>query len=220
MLPVTLTVVPVCVVAFTLAPPSTLPPVMLPVALINPPVKILPPVALPVTVRLPNVPTDVILVCAAVVSVPTILVPLRLPPVILPVAETTPAVLILAPVTLPVALEYPIMLYPLGLMLPTLTLPTTINTLAPVLVMDMEVVPLAIVVTDTLAAAVTLLRYPPSPTKYALVTIFPAPLINPEPNKMLPPVILPVALNVVPVRAVAATLPPVMLPVTLTVVPV
>ena len=30
MLPVTLTVVPVCVVAFTLAPPSMLPPVMLP----------------------------------------------------------------------------------------------------------------------------------------------------------------------------------------------
>ena len=32
-LALTLTVVPVCVVAFTLAPPSTLPPVMLPVAL-------------------------------------------------------------------------------------------------------------------------------------------------------------------------------------------
>ena len=30
MLPVTLTVVPVCVTAFTLAPPNTLPPVMLP----------------------------------------------------------------------------------------------------------------------------------------------------------------------------------------------
>ena len=42
---VTLTVVPVCVVALTLAPPNTLPPVML-----------------PVTARLPNVPTDVICV--------------------------------------------------------------------------------------------------------------------------------------------------------------
>ena len=46
--PVTLTVVPECNVALTFAPPSTLPPVMLPVALINPPVSMLPPVMLPV----------------------------------------------------------------------------------------------------------------------------------------------------------------------------
>ena len=46
-LAVTLTVVPVCVVALTLAPPKMLPPVMLPVADINPPVRMLPPVTLP-----------------------------------------------------------------------------------------------------------------------------------------------------------------------------
>ena len=40
---------------------------------------------LPDTDKLPNVPTDVILVCAAVVKVPTILVPLKLPLVMLPV---------------------------------------------------------------------------------------------------------------------------------------
>ena len=65
---VTDTVVPVCVVAFTLAPPNTLPPVIL-----------------PVTAKLPSVPTEVMLVCAAVVSVPTMLVPDRLPLVMLPV---------------------------------------------------------------------------------------------------------------------------------------
>ena len=43
------TVVPVSDVAFTLAPPSTLPAVMLPVEDINPLVNILPPVILPVT---------------------------------------------------------------------------------------------------------------------------------------------------------------------------
>ena len=85
MLALTLTVVPVCVVALTLAPPKTFPPTRLPVADTIPPVLMLPPVALPVTVKLVNVPTEVILVCAAVVSVPTMLVPDRLPPVMLPV---------------------------------------------------------------------------------------------------------------------------------------
>ena len=42
MLPLTLTVVPVKLVALTLAPPNTLPPVILPVALINPDVPIAP----------------------------------------------------------------------------------------------------------------------------------------------------------------------------------
>ena len=49
------------------------------------PPRILPPLILPVTFRLPNVPTEVMLVCAAVVSVPTMLVPDRLPAVMLPV---------------------------------------------------------------------------------------------------------------------------------------
>ena len=69
-----------------------------------PPVSKFPPDALPVTARLFKVPSEVILVCAAVVSVPTILVPLRLPPVMLPVALTTPVASTLPPVTLPVAL--------------------------------------------------------------------------------------------------------------------
>ena len=56
---------------------------------------------LPVTANDPNVPTEVIFVCAAVVSVPTMLVPLRFPPVILPVAEISPPVSKLPPVTLP-----------------------------------------------------------------------------------------------------------------------
>ena len=63
-------------VAFTLAPPSTLPPVIL-----------------PVTFKLPSVPTAVILVCVAVIKVPAMLPPtVRLPPVMLPVADTIPAV--------------------------------------------------------------------------------------------------------------------------------
>ena len=81
-----------------------LPPVILPVAEINPPVRILPPVALPVTVKLPNVPTAIIFVWLAVVSVPTILVPDKLPPVTLPVADINPPVKMLPPVILPVAL--------------------------------------------------------------------------------------------------------------------
>ena len=48
---------------------------------------------LPVTVNAPNVPTDVMLVCAAVVNVPTMLVPDRLPEVMLPVALSVPVML-------------------------------------------------------------------------------------------------------------------------------
>ena len=56
MFAVTETVVPVCVVALTLAPPNMLPPVILPVADIKPPVNKLPLVILPVvdTGLLPN----------------------------------------------------------------------------------------------------------------------------------------------------------------------
>ena len=49
MFALTETVVPVCVVALTLAPPKILPPVILPVADISPPVDTLPPVILAVT---------------------------------------------------------------------------------------------------------------------------------------------------------------------------
>ena len=86
MLAVTETVVPVCVVALTLAPPRMLPPVMLPVADINPAVNKLPPVMLPAVLTL------------VAATIPTIL-----PPVILPVADINPAVMIFPPITLPVA---------------------------------------------------------------------------------------------------------------------
>ena len=82
MFPLTDTVVPDSKVAFTLAPPNTLPPVILPVADINPAVSKLPPVALPVTAKLVKVPTLVMLVCAAVATVP-----IRFPPVMLPVVD-------------------------------------------------------------------------------------------------------------------------------------
>ena len=48
---------------------------------------------MPVTVNAPSVPTEVMLVCAAVVNVPATLVTLTLPAVILPVAEISPLTL-------------------------------------------------------------------------------------------------------------------------------
>ena len=84
-----------------------LPPTTLPVELTNPPVLILPPDTLPVTANKVNVPTEVILVCAAVASVPVILVPDKLPPVILPVALTCPAVVKLPPATFAVTANDP-----------------------------------------------------------------------------------------------------------------
>ena len=86
--------------------------------------------------------------------------------------------------------------------------------LAPALAIVTELVPLAIVVTETFAAAVTLLRNPPSPTKNAPVKIFPETENDPEVFKF-PPITLPVTLNVVPVRFVALILPAVMFPVAL-----
>ena len=100
-------------------------PVMEPVALTSPNVRKLPPCTLAVTAKLPKVPTEVMLFCAAVVNVPTMLVPDKLPPVMLPTALTVvaavklevkfnadttlldklnPAAFKLPPVTLPVTL--------------------------------------------------------------------------------------------------------------------
>ncbi len=86
--------------------------------------------------------------------------------------------------------------------------------LAPALAIDIELVPLAIVVTATFAAAVTLLRNPPSPLKNVPVEIFPETENDPEVFKF-PPITLPVTLTVVPVRFVALILPAVILPVEL-----
>ena len=70
-------------------PPATLATeVMLPVAVIKPAVVKLPPATLAVTARLPSVPTLVMLVWLAVVSVPAMFVTLKLPPVMLPEADT------------------------------------------------------------------------------------------------------------------------------------
>ena len=85
----------------------TLPPVMLPVALINPAVNKFAPVTLPLELMAPelsdvNVPTLVMFACAAVVNEPAKLVADTLPPVMLPVAEINPAVRILPPCMLPV----------------------------------------------------------------------------------------------------------------------
>ena len=55
MLPVTETVVPVCVVALTFATPTTLPAVILPVTLALPLVVMLPPITLPVAETFPPV---------------------------------------------------------------------------------------------------------------------------------------------------------------------
>ena len=82
--------------------PLKLPPVMLPVAVITPAVPIFPPVMFPVTASNVNVPTLVILGCAAVVRVPvkklavTKLPPLILPAVMLP--EMAAAVAVIFPV--------------------------------------------------------------------------------------------------------------------------
>ena len=82
--PVTLTLEPV------ITPPTTEAPVIDPVAETNPAVRMLPPCTLPDTDNALRVPTLVILVCASVVNVPTILVPDKLPPVILPVTLNNP----------------------------------------------------------------------------------------------------------------------------------
>ena len=92
MLPVTDTVVPVCVVALTFAPPSTLPPVMLPLAL-----------------KLVKIPTDVIFACAFEVTVPAVVAVVALvavPALVAKVALATVPVT-LAPVMLDSKLPLP-----------------------------------------------------------------------------------------------------------------
>jgi hypothetical protein len=76
MLPVTLTVVPVNNVALTLAPPDTLPPVMLPVADITPGVRRLPPVTLPVTLRADT--TLLLKLKPAAFKLPAVMLPMEL----------------------------------------------------------------------------------------------------------------------------------------------
>ena len=100
---VTDTVVPVCVVALTFAPPNTLPAVILPVAEINPPVKKLAAVLLPVLEINPLF--------------------IRFPLVTLPVAEINPPVRTLPPVMLPVALTTPVTYSPVVAYTTTLLVP-------------------------------------------------------------------------------------------------
>ena len=174
----------------------------------------LPDVTLPVTDKLSNVPTDVILVCAAVVSVPTMLVPLRLPPTMLPTELISPAEIKLPPFMLPVALTTP----------PVLTLPPTMLPLTLKLVNVPSEVMLAWAASVTVAAVpdtfpVTLITYVPLkrseltvPDVSALALIL---LVNNVPMlaipvvKILPALTLPVALTLPAVL----TLLPVTLPV-------
>ena len=113
------TVVPVCVVALTLAPPKMLPPVILPVEDINPPVNKLPPVILPLILRFDatSVPTIFPAVTLPVVekspvpTMPTVFtlpVELNMAPTTDPPADTIPAALTLAPVILPVTDDVPL----------------------------------------------------------------------------------------------------------------
>ena len=80
-----------------------LPPVTLPVATTKPAVPMLPTLALPVTVKLVSDPTDVMLGCAAVVSVPVKkLAVTTLPPLMLTGTANTPVVLLNVNPALPV----------------------------------------------------------------------------------------------------------------------
>ena len=91
------TVVPVRLMALTLAPPCILPPVILPVAEINPPVNILPPATLAEEVIL-NALFNVLVTLPDKLNA-TVFIVLMLPTL----ADTTPAVTKLSPCTLPVA---------------------------------------------------------------------------------------------------------------------
>ena len=71
-------------------PPVTLPAELSALAANAPDNAKLPPAMLAVTAKLVSVPTEVILVCAAVVNVPTMLVPDKLPPEMLPTAVINP----------------------------------------------------------------------------------------------------------------------------------
>ena len=149
----------------------------------------LPPATLAVTAKLPRVPTLVMLVCAAVVSVPTMLVPLKLPPVILPVTfklvnvptlvilpcaavVTVPAVVAdvadgTVPVTLaPVILDSP---DPMPLMLAPVILPVELNE---VNIPTEVILPCAAVVTvPAVVAEVAVVAVPALVAKVALATV-------------------------------------------------
>ena len=81
---------------------------------------------MPVTANAVNVPTDVMLVCAAVANVPVMFVPDRLPPVMLPTAVINPDATKLAPLTLARVFTLPVATTaPTVFMLPPMTLPAT-----------------------------------------------------------------------------------------------
>ena len=129
MLPVTLTLEPVItppttdaavVVPVTevevpvITPPTTDAAVTAPVALINPAVRRLPPCTFPVTLNDDNVPTLVMLVCAAVVIAPTKLAPVTAP-------ETDTLLPVITPPTTDAAVVVPVTLVEV----PVITPPTT-----------------------------------------------------------------------------------------------
>ena len=93
--PLTLPVAVIVVPADTSPAVVRLPPVMLPVATTCAPVVRLPPDTLPVTVKDDSVPTDVILGCAAVVTVPAVVAaPVRAPTNVVDVTLVSPATVV------------------------------------------------------------------------------------------------------------------------------
>ena len=149
---------------------------MLPVALINPPVRTFPIdklpallVILPLTDNELNVPTDVILACVAVANDPVKLVAVTLPPVMLPVADINPVIyspVVANTATLPVP-PTPTVTLPPELTTFTLLVPLTIALGVPPPVIPVSNDPLPVKkLPAILPTAVTL----PTPTMSLLVS--------------------------------------------------
>ena len=116
MLPDTLTVLPVCVVALTLAPPKMLPPVMLPTALIVEPATILDETLSADTTLLDKLNPAAF----------------KLPPVMLPVVLIRPdPATMLPPVIVPLALITPVIYAPVVAHTTTLLVPPTLTVTLP-----------------------------------------------------------------------------------------
>ena len=146
-LPDTDTVVPVKLVALTLAPPRMLPPVMLPAALIKPGVVMLPPAIFDVTF-------------SALTTFELKLRPaaFRLPPVMLPDVLIVPdPAAMLPPVMVPLAAIVPITLNPVGAKTTTFEVPLTLTVIlalgAAILTFDVPLLMLATLVIIPLNSA-------------------------------------------------------------------
>ena len=229
MLPETDTVVPVKLVALTLAPPKTLPPVMLPVTLI------LLPVITPPTTDAP------VMVPVTLTVVPVWVVALTLaPPKMLPALML--AVVVIFEVELIADITFELRLSPAAFKLPAVMLPVVENDVAinvPIMLPPEILAVVVMLAADTKADTTFELRLNPAAFKLPPVmlpvtlTVVPVKLValTLAPPKMLPPEILAVVVMLaadtradttlpLKLKPAAFKLPPVMLPVTLTLVPV